>query len=249
MTLSIDALKKLQQKKYRSEYGYFIAEGEHLVLELIAACRKNPKLKASELFVSDKYQSFVSDLVTHSLTSRQMEQVCATKTPQGIFALVPISAITNPQLSGEQVPVRQAMYFYEIQDPGNLGTILRTIAWFGNSACLLSPDSVDVFNPKVVRASMGAIFHVPLELDIPLSSLTARFSNIAYMDMQGDALTSPAFRAMDCYVFGNEARGVPVLDLKTLGAKPFSIAGSGSIESLNLAATVSMCEYELNRER
>lgn len=249
MTLSIDALKKLQQKKYRSEYGYFIAEGEHLVLELIAACRKNSKLKASELFVSDKYQSFVSDLVTHTLTSRQMEQVCATKSPQGIFALVPIAAVTDPQLIGEQGSPRQAMYFYEIQDPGNLGTILRTIAWFGNSACLLSPDSVDVFNPKVVRASMGAIFHVPLELDVPLSGLATRFSNIAYMDMQGDALTSAAFNTMDCYVFGNEARGVPVLDLKTLGAKPFSIGGKGSIESLNLAAALSMCEYELNRDQ
>ena len=71
--------------------------------------------------------------------------------------------------------------------PGNLGTILRTLAWFGSFRCLLSPDSVDVHNGKAVRASMGAIFHVPVEIDVPIDALPARFGRIASLDLQGRA--------------------------------------------------------------
>ena len=67
--------------------------------------------------------------------------------------------------------------------------------------------------------------------------------------MQGGSLQSPAFREFDCYLFGNEARGVPRERLATLDTTPFTIAGNGAIESLNLASAVNMCVYELTRER
>ena len=130
-----------------------------------------------------------------------------------------------------------------MQDPGNLGTILRTLAWFGGLRCLLSPDSVDVHNGKVVRASMGAIFHVPVEIDVPLDSLPGRFSRIACLDLAGEPLASAAFRDFDCYLFGNEARGLPP-EAKAQ-ARAFTITGTGAIESLNVAATVNISIYEL----
>ena len=109
-----------------------------------------------------------------------------------------------------RAPGERAVYLHEIQDPGNLGTILRTLAWFGNFRCLLSPDSVDVHNGKVVRASMGAIFHVPVEIDVPMDVAAANdFARIACLDLDGEPVASPAFREFDCYVFGNEARGLP----------------------------------------
>jgi TrmH family RNA methyltransferase len=141
----------------------------------------------------------------------------------------------------------RAVYLHEIQDPGNLGTILRTLAWFGNFRCLLSPDSVDVHNGKVVRASMGAIFHVPVEIDVPVQLLPDRFTRIAALDLKGEPVASNAFREFDCYVFGNEARGLPHEHMSTLGAKTFTIPGTGAIESLNVAATVNICLYEINR--
>ena len=110
----------------------------------------------------------------------------------------------------------RAIYLHEIQDPGNLGTILRTLAWFGNFRCLLSPDSVDPYNSKVVRASMGAIFHVPVEFDVALLSLPERFARIACLDMSGAPVQSPEFAAFDCYLFGNEARGLPREQLAAL---------------------------------
>jgi TrmH family RNA methyltransferase len=141
----------------------------------------------------------------------------------------------------------RVIYLHEIQDPGNLGTILRTLAWFGNSRCLLGPGSVDPYNSKVVRASAGAIFHVPIEVEVALDSLRSRFERIASLDMRGDSIASPAFKSFDCYVFGNEARGVPHEPLASLNAQAFSIRGSGTIESLNLASAVNVCVYELQR--
>src|SRR5690606_6809076 len=124
---------------------------------------------------------------THLISASQMSQIADTKNPQGIVALVPILP-TAPVRDGERT-----IYLHEIQDPGNLGTILRTLAWFGSLRCLLGPGSVDPYNPKVVRASAGAIFHVPLEIDVELDTLRERFSRIACLDMQGQSIHSPQF--------------------------------------------------------
>ncbi len=241
--MKFDDIKKLHQKKYRAEFGRFLVEGEHLVLELQKAAPLNPLLQGSELYVTNAYEQWQSPFKTHLISDRQMAQIADTKTPQGIVALVPMpDAPVAAPVAGER-----AIYLHEIQDPGNLGTILRTLAWFGNFRCLLSPGSVDPYNPKVVRSSMGAIFHAPMELDVALDSLRTRFARIACLDMQGEPVQSTAFTTFECYLFGNEARGVPRDQLNALGARPFTIPGCGAIESLNLAATVNMCAYELSR--
>ncbi len=241
--MKFDDIKKLHQKKYRAEFGRFLVEGEHLVLELQKAAPLNPLLQGSELYVTNAYEQWQSPFKTRLISDRQMAQIADTKTPQGIVALVPMpDAPVSAPVAGER-----AIYLHEIQDPGNLGTILRTLAWFGNFRCLLSPGSVDPYNPKVVRSSMGAIFHAPMELDVALDSLRTRFARIACLDMQGEPVQSTAFTTFECYLFGNEARGVPRDQLNALGARPFTIPGCGAIESLNLAATVNMCAYELSR--
>ena len=171
MTLAFDELKKLQQKKYREQFGYFLAEGEHLVLELEKALHGNPALSSCELLITQAWEDRPGVLPQRVLNERQMAQLSDTRTPQGIMALVPISALGAIGCNTAQ---QRAIYLHEIQDPGNLGTILRTLAWFDGFRCLLGPGSVDPFNPKVVRASMGAIFHVPLEQDVSLDDLRAR---------------------------------------------------------------------------
>ncbi len=241
--MKLDLIKKLQQKKFRSETGYCLVEGEHLVLELQKAVSHQPSLAAAELYLTDDYSEWQTDFVVHPVTGKQMSAISATKSPQGIVALLPMDAI-QPVSTGKEV----AVYFHEIQDPGNLGTILRTLAWFGGYRCLLSPGSVDPFNPKVIRASMGAIFHVPLELDVSLESLADRYENIGCLDMQGEALASDAFKQCDCYLFGNEARGVPREQLQQLNAQAFTIPGAGLIESLNLGTAVSLSVYERQRQ-
>jgi len=239
--MKYDDIKKLHQKKYRDEFGHFLVEGEHLVQELQKAAVTDSRWQHCELYVTDAYAEWETPFATHLISERQMAHIADTKTPQGIIALAPIAPT---QAAGENA---RAVYLHEIQDPGNLGTILRTLAWFGNFNCLLSPGSVDPYNPKVVRASMGAIFHAPIELDVPLNSLASRFQKIACLDMRGEAISSPSFQHFDCYLFGNEARGIPRTQLDQLQAQAFSIAGSGVIESLNLASAVNICVYELSR--
>ncbi|KDE38990.1 rRNA methylase [Nitrincola lacisaponensis] len=240
--MKLDLVKKLQQKKYRQSLGYCLVEGEHLILELQRAATTHTALQASCLYVTERYADWQSPFETHLISDKQMASISDTETPQGILARVPLAALQTPG-SGTET----AIYLHEIQDPGNLGTILRTLGWFGGFRCLLSPGSVDPFNPKVIRASMGAIFHVPLELDVPLTSLSSRFSRIGCLDMQGHSLTSEAFQSIDCYLFGNEARGVPPDALQTLNAQAFTIPGAGLIESLNLASAVNICIYERRR--
>jgi len=239
--MKFDDVKKLHQKRYRETFGYYLVEGEHLVLELQRAALENPRLRSCELYVTKQHADWRSLFTTHVIGETQMAQLADTKTPQGIIALVPLLP-PAPIREGER-----GIYLHEVQDPGNLGTILRTLAWFGSFRCLLSPNSVDPYNSKVVRASMGALFHVPLEVDIEPQSLRAHFARIACLDMGGQPVQSPAFRDFDCYVFGNEARGLPRDLLIELEARPFTIGGRGSIESLNLASAVNMCAYELNR--
>ncbi|MCP5327092.1 MAG: RNA methyltransferase [Sinobacteraceae bacterium] len=239
--MTFDDLKKLHQKKYRETLGAFLVEGEHLVLELQKAAERDPRLRASQLYVTQEHADWHSPFPLQVIGARQMAQLSETRTPQGLIACVPQLPPPPPQ------PGERAICLFEIQDPGNLGTILRSLAWFGGFRCLLTPGSVDPYNAKVLRASAGAIFHVPIEIDVPLETLRERYGTLAILDIAGEPLPAPAFHNFDAYLFGNEARGLPCDVLTELKTQAFTIRGHGAIESLNLATAVSLCTWELSR--
>lgn len=255
--MKLSNIKKLQQKKYRAQYACYLVEGEHLVLELDKALTVNAQSssKKSEDFVSvplyvsrpklkwAQNLSKIFDVI--ELTDKQILDISDTKSPQGVVACVPFDV----KLLRDKTKQRNKRYIYlhEIQDPGNLGTILRTLAWFDGFNLLMSPNSVDPYNPKVVRASMGAIFHVEIEQNVRLQDVATRFDRFAYLDINGTNINTDGFGNFDCYLFGNEARGVPVDELKNVNAKAYTIKGCGQIESLNLASALNMCMYELHR--
>jgi RNA methyltransferase, TrmH family len=245
--MKLSELHKLQQKKYRTEYGRYLVEGEHLILELQKAAARQPALRDSELFVTERYKRWQSPFAMQLISESQLARLTDTQSPQGIVASVPI--VPPPPASAAE----KAIYLYQIQDPGNLGAILRTLSWFGQLRCVLSPDSVDPYNSKAVRASMGAIFHVPVETDLPVQQVSQRYQRLAALQMSGEPISAAAFRGFDCYVFGNEARGLPPAEVAALGASPFTIpgavtsAGGPAIDSLNLAAAVTLSVYELSR--
>lgn len=250
--MKLDDIKKLHQKKYRQQLGYYLVEGEHLILELQkASSLPNPSLDASaiEVLVTDKYQDWQTPFNMRHVSEKQMAQLSDTKSPQGILACVPLpnaSASSANTATANTVATQRCIYLHQVQDPGNLGTILRTLAWFGGFKLLLSPNSVDPFNSKVVRSSMGAIFHVPMELDVDLQGLATRFERFAYLDMAGTSVKADAFKEYSCYLFGNEARGVPSDALSELNADAFTIPGAGAIESLNLASAVNMSVFQIS---
>lgn len=239
--MTFDDLRRLHQKKYREELGHFLVEGEHLVLELQKAAIHDPRLRSSEVYVTHEFGHWQSPFPTHVINARHMAQLSETRAPQGIVAVVPL--LTPPPVRRGQI----AICLHQIQDPGNLGTILRTLAWLGEFRCLLTSGSVELFNAKVIRASMGALFHVPVETEVPLESLAGRYPRIARLGTQGTPIHAASFREHDCYLFGSEARGLPPEATESLVAAPFTIPGSGLIESLNLATAVNLCAYELTR--
>ena len=247
--MKFEDLKSLHDRKQRESLGFFLAEGEHLVLELGKAIARRPALAAARILVSHEYLAnglpagFPTQLPIDSLSARQIGQLSDTRSPQGVMAVVPILEVPTP------VGTERAIYLHRIQDPGNLGTILRTLAWFGGFRCLLSPDSVDPHNPKVVRASMGAIFSVPCEIDIPLATIGARYPRVALLDTRGRSMTCDAFKEFDCYMFGSEAEGASAEMLQLADTAVFSVPGQPLVESLNLAAAVNMSAYELFRWR
>lgn len=239
--MKIEEIRKLHQKKFREEAGLFLLEGEHLVQELQKAAAGNPQLRGCEIYCTREYELWRSPFAMHQVKSVQMQQISETRTPQGIVAVAPLLVPPPPK------PGDKAIYLHQVHDPGNLGTILRNLAWFGSFRCLLSPDSVDPFNGKAVRASMGAVLHVPVETGVAIEALPARYGRIAALDMHGESIATPAFRDHDCYVFGSEARGLPQETLASVKARAFTIGGTGAIESLNLAAAVAICQFELHR--
>ncbi|NCP64048.1 MAG: RNA methyltransferase [Paraglaciecola sp.] len=243
-------VKKLHQKKYRSQLGYYLVEGEHLILELSQAAKSQPSLSKAIIYATEDYSNWINELNTPfsvvSVDAKQMAYISDTETPQGIVACVPMPSAVQGDPSTRHSSTERTIYLHEVQDPGNLGTILRTLAWFGHFRLLLSKNSVDPFNPKVVRASMGAIFHVPMELGVELTELPKRFKRFAYLDMQGETISHTTFADYDCYLFGNEARGVPRETLSACQADAFTIKGKGDIESLNLASAVNICVYQLS---
>jgi len=239
--MNFDALKELHHKKGREAERRYLLEGEHLVLELQRAAEHDARLRTAEVYITHERGAWPSNLKTHVINARHMAQLSETRSAQGIVAVVPVLPPALPRAD------ERVMCLHEIQDPGNLGTILRTLAWFGHFRCLLTPQSVDPYNAKVLRAAMGAHFHVPVETDVPLETLVERYTHVARLDMQGTSIQSPQFRDFPCYLFGNEARGLPGDTATGARFTSFTIPGSGVIESLNLATAVNLCAYELVR--
>ncbi len=245
--MKVDDIKKLQQKKYRQQWGYYLVEGEHLILELIKVLPRLPHAEHIHLYVTAAHATWAASpscpLPFTVVSDKHMLQMSDTKTPQGLVAVVPLPSLLS---ASQSTANERCIYLHEIQDPGNLGTILRSLAWFGGFRLLLSPQSVDPFNAKVIRASMGAIFHVPIEAEVSLAALSQRFSDFAYLDIRGSSIREEAFQHYPCYLFGNEARGIPTDILQTYQAQAFTIAGTHDIDSLNLANAVSICAYQLS---
>ena len=119
--MKFEDIKKLHQKKFREELRHFIVEGEHLVQELEKAAARDARLRQSEIYVTRDYAHWSSPLPMHVVKSAQMAQISETRSPQGIAAVVPMFE------ARERRDNERAVYLHEIQDPGNLGTILRTL--------------------------------------------------------------------------------------------------------------------------
>ena len=240
MTLSsaeIKFVKSLSQKKFRDEYGVFVVEGEKLVSEALH----------SRFKVRDVYR-------TEDVGEAAMARMSSLSSPSPVLATVERPA----DLASAVLPASGLFLALDgIRDPGNLGTILRVADWFGIDAVFASEDTVDVFNPKVVQATMGAIFRVKFHYtDIPALCQSALQAGGAvygtFLDGENiyEKSLSNGVERPSVIVIGNEANGISSATAACVSERlyihPFPADAPGS-ESLNAAVATAITVAEFRR--
>ena len=154
---NIKFIRQLHQKKYRNEHKLFIAEGEKIVGELLTSSFELHSLYATKAWLEERKMA-IMPFPVYQVTEKELRELSLQDTPNNVFALVYQPAPLNEVRFDLN---KNYLLLDAIRDPGNLGTILRIVDWFGFDHLVCSPDCVEIFNPKVVQSSMGSIFRVP----------------------------------------------------------------------------------------
>ena len=222
-------VRSLRNRKSRLEHGLFVVEGEKMVNEALASGFK----------LRSVYRK-------SEIGEKQMAQISAMSSPSPALAVVEIPAATVPQRPFEGLSIA----LDSVRDPGNLGTIIRLADWFGVKAVYASPDTVEMYNPKVIQASMGSIFRVKLiycPLEEKIEEFKAAGAEVYGTFLAGKNLyeTSPAKDAL--IVFGNEANGVSYSVMQHISNRITIPSFGSSAESLNVAAAAAIVISECKR--
>lgn len=250
----VRAAAKLAKKNQRAETGLFLIEGPQAVAE---ALQFRPDL-VTEVFATsaalDRHPAISrsatsADVRVATVTDAVLETIADTVTPQGVVAVCRQFPMALDELLG--LHPRLVAVLEEVRDPGNAGTIIRVADAAGADAVILTGTSVDVFNPKVVRATTGSLFHLPVVVGVPLEStlegLRKAGARILAADISGDdLLTVRSDGHLDgptAWLFGNEARGLTPEQL-ALVDRAVVVPIYGKAESLNLATAAAVCLYE-----
>ncbi len=230
-------IQSLAHKKYRDESGVFIIEGVKMVDELLNSFPE----RVLEVFATQNWtetrQGIVKNLTQLSIISEDaLKKISQLITPNEVLALVskPTHLDKIDLLHGITVMLD------EIQDPGNLGTIIRSCDWFGVKNIVCSPRTVDAFNTKVIQASMGSIMRINIFYE-ELMDVIDQFKTIPLYaaELSGQSIFDLKFTSPAILVIGNEARGVsPNISLRS--THKVSIPRNGHAESLNAAVATSI---------
>lgn len=235
-------IKLLLQKKYREEAGKFIIEGWKSIQEAANAGVKIDTVLYDELRVENKkLLSWLQDHArrTYVVKSKELDSIADTVSAQGIIAVL-------PKFPGEKniAPVfekKQSLIVVldGINDPGNLGTIVRTCDWFGVDALVIGKNSVELYNPKVIRATMGSIFHFPIDENADLKQFLALVKRERYTIYSTELTDSKDIRTISfsdraVVVIGSESHGVSP-EISSMADQKILIPQFGKAESLNAA--------------
>ena len=236
------AWKNLKDRKGRRESGCFLVEGRKMVEEALASSFRVETVLAD----ADRLNEFSlpQDVPLVTMPSHVLAAVCDTKTPQGVAAVVRMQA--NTALGSRLVALDG------VQDPGNVGTIVRTADAAGFEGVLLSQQCADVFSPKVLRATMGSIFRMGVRVtdDLPgaLSQLRAGGFSILSSQLDGTPFydREPVGEKF-VLVIGSEGNGVTD-EVKAVATHRVKLPMRGGAESLNAAVAAGVMMYELTRD-
>ncbi|HIW31100.1 MAG TPA: RNA methyltransferase [Candidatus Luteococcus avicola] len=240
------AARRLLSRKGREEDGLFLAEGTQAVREALrrpelveAVIVSNPAEHSELLAMADPQICWLAH-------PSDIDQLTDTVTPQGIVAICRSELASLNDLPAPKLAVVCA----QVRDPGNAGTVIRCADAFGADLVILTKGSVEVFNPKTVRASVGSIFHLPIVVGVELVDAVAWLHKngvqVVAADGGGDSLdqlaASGELAAPTAWIMGNEAWGLPQAD-RDLADRVVGVPMWGQAESLNLSTAAAVCLY------
>lgn len=241
MSISKNQLKlitSLSQKKYRQKNSLFIAEGIKVVNELL-----NSSFNVDVLFATDDFETTISSDKIVRISEKDLQKISNLKSPNKVLGLFKIP---------DEKPLKEnglTIVLDAINDPGNLGTIIRLCDWFGVSQLICSKDTVDCYNPKVVQASMGSLIRISIKyIDLETYFQTTNLPTFI-ADMNGENVYKATLPKEAVLVMGNEANGVSD-KIKTLIKNKISIPRFGETqetESLNVATATAILLSEFKR--
>lgn len=241
MSLSKNQLKlitSLSQKKYRQKHQLFVAEGVKVVNELL-----NSSFKLDTLFALDDFETSTQENKIVRVSERELQKISSLKSPNkvlGLFEIPDEKPIENKGL---------ILVLDTINDPGNLGTIIRLCDWFGVNELICSKDTVDCYNSKVVQASMGSLTRISIHYVDLESYLSSTKIPTFIADMNGENVYKSKLPKEAILIMGNEANGVSD-KIKNLVKNKISIPRFGEIqatESLNVATATAILLSEFKR--
>lgn len=241
----------IKKAKARNESGLFVAEGLRIFKEI-------PREQIDSIFVSESFlkeeerKHLIEGMKYEVLTDEVFQVMSDTKTPQGILALVKQHAYTPEDLTRVPGPAF-LMILENIQDPGNLGTIIRAGEGAGITGVLMNSTTADIYNPKVIRSTMGSVFRVPFAYtdDLAASILQLKKKGIklyaAHLNGRNN-YEKEDYTVDTGFLIGNEANGLTE-DTARLADAYIKIPMMGSVESLNAAVAASVLMFETARQR
>jgi len=246
----VKLVRSLQgRRRNRQSEGVFIAEGVRLIEEA-ASVHWPMEFVLFDETLSERGTALITtlqsdpDVQVLNITSRLMAEISDTDTPQGILTVVKQQVLALPQ------PPTFILIADQIRDPGNLGTILRTAEAAGADGVLLSPGTVDAFSPKVVRAGMGAHFHLPI-LHLPWEEILIYLKELPVFlaeSESGTPLWEADLRQPCALLIGGEAFGASPLG-EEIATQRLTIPMQGRVESLNAAVAAGIMIAEVLRQR
>jgi TrmH family RNA methyltransferase len=238
----IKLIKQLEQKKFRRREGLFVAEGPKVVGDLMK------RTLPVAIYATDDYTPPLPDISAQRITPDELHRISFLQHPQHVLALFPIPAAEDFLPSSNHLTIA----LDGIQDPGNLGTIIRMAEGAGLSGVIMSKDTVDIYNPKVVRSTMGSIFRVPFtyveSLGEEIIKLKEAGNSICAGHLDGVNLYSCDFRKGVVVLIGNEGNGLSK-SISDIADSKIRIPMYGEVESLNAAMAATIISYEILRQR
>ncbi len=257
----IKRLHQLLSRKGREETGQFLIEGTHLVEEALRSQADVPTLlfdveRGIDPVCQAALREYAGRVNVLAVSPQVLDKLAETKTPQGIVAVVTQKQQAWTQWLEQQEKTANdflILLLDELQDPGNLGTILRTAEAAGIDAVFLGERSVDLYNGKVVLATMGALFRLPI-YRVPLAQAARQLkqvgTNLLVTSVADDSVAYDrvAYAGKTAIVIGNEGRGVSA-ELASLATSTVHIPIFGKAESLNAAVAAGIMLYEAQRKR